>query len=114
VVQLDAIPYIAGGLQIRYLNSLLIDNPVAAAVPGTEFAVGEIEIPAPSESAARMERTFAAYLEAGVSEVWVIYPDTRHLFVHTTSGARLCGRHAVLDTPLLPGWSLQVNEIFRD
>jgi Uma2 family endonuclease len=61
-----------------------------------------------------MERKIAAYLEAGVNEVWTLYPDTRHLFVHTISGARLFDRSAVLETVLLPGWSLRIGDVFRD
>ena len=73
-----------------------------------------VEIASPSESAIEMERKIAAYLKAGVNEVWAIYPDTQHLFVHTTSGAKLFDRDAVLETSVLPDWSLRMSEIFRD
>ena len=73
-----------------------------------------IEVASASESAIELERKIAAYLEAGVPEVWAIYPGTRHLFVHTTSGGRLVDRNAVLETSLLPGWSLPLAEIFHD
>jgi Uma2 family endonuclease len=82
--------------------------------PVRELPAIVVEIASPSESAIKMEGKITSYLGAGVSEVWVIYPDTQHLFVHTTSGAKLFDRNAVLETPLLPGWSLRVSEIFRD
>ncbi len=80
--------------------------------PVRELPEIAIEIASPSESASAMERKVAAYLGAGVSEVWVIYPSTEHLFVHTKSGARLFDRDALLETAVLPGWSLRIGEIF--
>lgn len=82
--------------------------------PVRELPEIAVEIVSPSDSAARMERKIAAYLRAGVREVWVIYQETEHLYVHTTAGVRLVDRDADLETPVLPGWSLKVGEIFRD
>lgn len=73
-----------------------------------------VEIVSPSESAVELERKIAVYLEGGVKEIWAIYSATEHLFVHTKSGAKLFDRDAVIETPILPGWSLKVSEIFRN
>ena len=82
--------------------------------PVPELPEIAVEIASPSESAPEMERKVAVYLEAGVTEVWVVYPRTRHLFAHTNAGARLVDREGVLTTDVLPGWSLRVGEIFSN
>ena len=99
---------------VAVLSKEKLDRIGEGRSPIREVPEITVEIASPSESAIQLERKIALYLEGGVSEVWVIYPDTQHLFVHTTSGAKLFDRHAVLETSLLPGWSLQVSEIFRD
>lgn len=73
-----------------------------------------VEIVSPSESAIDVERKTAAYLRGRVREVWVIYQETEHIYVYTIAGVRLLDREAILETPVLPGWSLRVGEIFRD
>jgi Uma2 family endonuclease len=43
-----------------------------------------LEIVSPSESAINLDRKVRVYLQAGVAEVWVIYPDGQHM---------LCAQH---------------------
>ena len=54
------------------------------------------------------------YLAAGTPLVWVIYPRTREVVVHTPDGlARTIGVAATLEAPdLLPGFSCTVAELF--
>jgi Uma2 family endonuclease len=56
----------------------------------------------------------------GVREYWLVDPDRRGIAVHRREGSRLDARtwlsaaeHAVLTTPLIPGFSLSVSELFR-
>ena len=56
----------------------------------------------------------------GVREYWIVDPDRRRVTVHRREGSRLDARtplsaadQAVLTTPLLPGFSLSVSELFR-
>lgn len=72
------------------------------------------EIISPSESAADLERKVNQYLAAGVSAVFLIYPDSRHVWVYRPAGeARRFGSGDVLEIPeLLPGFQLPVNELF--
>jgi Uma2 family endonuclease len=80
--------------------------------PVRELPEIAIEIASPSESASEMERKVAAYLEAGVGEVWVVYPRTQHVYVYTGFCAQLVDRESLLTTAFLPGWSLPVGDIF--
>jgi Uma2 family endonuclease len=56
----------------------------------------------------------------GVREYWIVDPERSQLIVHRRDGARLTGRtplsaeaDAVLTSPLLPGFSLSISELFR-
>jgi Uma2 family endonuclease len=71
------------------------------------------EVISPSESGIRIERRKDAYLRFGASEVWMIYPENRHIYVHTEAGIRRLRSGDALDTPLLPGWSIAVDQLFE-
>jgi Uma2 family endonuclease len=68
-----------------------------------------IEIISPSETIATMQRKVEAYLKWGVHEVWLI-PEINTLFIHTLAGAQRLSEGAY---PYIPGWQLQVGEIFE-
>ena len=70
------------------------------------------EIVSPSETATELDRKVRAYLEAGTAEVWVVYPDGQHLYLHTLEGARRLTAKDRLDCPLLPDWSIAVSDLF--
>lgn len=71
------------------------------------------EVISPSESGIRIERRKDAYLRFGASQVWMIYPENRHIYVHTEAGIRRLRSGDALDTPLLPGWSIAVDQLFE-
>jgi Uma2 family endonuclease len=73
-----------------------------------------IEIVSPSETATTVNRKVQAYLDWGVHEVWLIYPETRTLYVHAHGGAQRLTEGAFLLSDLIPGWRIQVSEIFAD
>ncbi|MBV6431116.1 MAG: hypothetical protein IANPNBLG_01238 [Bryobacteraceae bacterium] len=81
-------------------------------VPVSEMPAIAVEIVSPSESAYAVDKKTGIYLQAGISEVWVIYPETKHLYVHTASEVRHLTSAAVMESPLLPGWSLPVGDLF--
>jgi Uma2 family endonuclease len=82
---------------------LLDPNPEAATVRGADVAVnrrtdvGEnlpqgwfpgapllaVEVVSPSNTAKDMHLKVKQYLEAGALEVWLVYPDTRTVYVYT-------------------------------
>lgn len=71
------------------------------------------EVISPSESGIRIERRKDAYLRFGASEVWMIYPENRHIYIHSEAGIRRLRSGDALDTPLLPGWSIAVDQLFE-
>jgi Uma2 family endonuclease len=83
-------------------------------VPVTVMPDIAVEIVSPSESASGLERKVDAYLQAGIAEVWVVYPESRHVLVHSRASIRKLDESAVLDSERLPGWSLAVKELFSD
>lgn len=74
-----------------------------------------VEVVSPSNTAADILKKTLQYLDAGARQVWVAYPRTRTLVVHTPDrSARALGEEDLLEAPdLLPGFSLRVSEIFR-
>ncbi len=73
-----------------------------------------VEIIAPSETASTINRKVKAYLAWGVQEVWLIYPETGTLCLHVHNGAQTLSEGAFLMSDLIPGWRIQVSEIFDD
>lgn len=75
-----------------------------------------VEVVSPNDRAAEVARRVAGYLRAGTRAVWVVYPDTRSVAVHTPDGlARLHGPGAVLPGgDVLPGFSAAVDELLPD
>lgn len=73
-----------------------------------------VKVVSPSDSAEEIELKVGEYLAAGTSAVWVVYPRTRRVVVHTPDGiARTFGPDAALSTPdVLPGFSVSVKELF--
>ncbi len=80
-------------------------------VPVIEMPLIAVEVVSPSEGATALNRKIKAYLEAGVKEVWVIYPETKEIYIFDS----VVGRHfqvgQMLETPLLPGFSLVVSDL---
>jgi Uma2 family endonuclease len=74
-----------------------------------------VEIVSPSESAADVREKVRDYLAAGTALVWVIYPRTQEVIVHTPDGlARTYSRHDVLaHFDILPEFTCVIAELFQ-
>lgn len=72
-----------------------------------------MEVISPSESAFRVERRINFYLRFGVQEVWIVYTEDPHIYVHTEAGIRRLRPGDHLTTPLLPDWSVTVDQLFE-
>jgi Uma2 family endonuclease len=66
----------------------------------------------PSESAHNLDRKLRIYRAHGVTEVWIVYPDGEHMYVHAANGVRELLNTDVLESQVLPGWSVPVAELF--
>ena len=70
-----------------------------------------MEVLSPSESAVEVHRKALEYLAAGSREVWQFDHENGEIFVQTDAGVRLLRGEAVLETPLLPGFSAKVTTL---
>ncbi len=73
-----------------------------------------VEVMSPSESAEEVREKVRDYLAAGTPLVWVVYPRTREVVVHTPDGlARTYGSGDTLERfDILPGFECVVAELF--
>ena len=71
-----------------------------------------VEVLSPSEIALDVNRKVLQYLAGGSQEVWVLDHENGEIFIQTDDGIRLLrGGDAVLETPLLPGFSALVSKL---
>ena len=80
-------------------------------VPVLEIPLIAVEVVSPSESAILLNRKIKAYLDAGVKEVWIIYPDTKEIYVFDSIIARHYEVGQTLETPFLPGFSVAISDL---
>lgn len=77
-----------------------------------------VEILSPSTRKRDQTLKLRLFEKYGVGEYWMLDPDRNIVMIHRrTAGASFTaldplGVDAVLTTPLLPGWSLQLNQLF--
>ena len=81
-------------------------------VPVLETPDIAVEIISPSETGTTIQRKTEAYLKWGVHEIWLIYPDTQTVMTHTLAGAQRLSEGAFLTSEYVPGWRLQLTELF--
>jgi len=72
-----------------------------------------IEVISAANTAEAVERKLAKYFEHGAQEVWVAYPKTRRIWRHSGLKAEAVVENGVFISPLLPGFEMDVAEIFR-
>ena len=74
-----------------------------------------VEIVSPGDDAADLREKIQQYLDAGASLVWVIYPRTKQIEVHTPGKiTRILGWDDNLEAPeLLPGFVIPVRTILE-
>jgi Uma2 family endonuclease len=72
-----------------------------------------IEVISPGNTAEAVERKLAKYFENGAAEVWVAYSKTRRVWRYEGRKAQALIEHDVFTSPLLPGFEMDLSEIFR-
>jgi Uma2 family endonuclease len=70
-----------------------------------------VEVLSPAEIAIDVNRKINDYLTAGSTEVWILDYENSEVFVHTKSGIRLLAENCALESPLLPGFAVQVSDL---
>lgn len=74
-----------------------------------------VEVVSPSETAEEVREKVRDFLAAGTPLVWIVYPRSREVIVHTPDGlARTYASGDTLEFPeVLPGFRCTVAEIFE-
>ena len=75
-----------------------------------------VEVISPTDLAVEVMDKVLEYLSAGVVQVWVVYPNARHILIFdNVRGCLVINSEGVLDgEDLLPGFQLPLAELFRD
>jgi Uma2 family endonuclease len=74
-----------------------------------------IEVMSPSNRLIEMERKAALYLRGGTRLVWVVRPQTRTVTVYSPMSVKVLEIDDTLSGgDVLPGFSMQVADVFRD
>ena len=102
---------------VRELDIAFISSPrVPDILPDQLLNVAPdlaVEVISPSNEAADIHRKIRQLLAAGTTLVWIVYPTTRTVEVHTHSGATtLEGDDTLSGGDVLPGFEIPVREIF--
>lgn len=76
-----------------------------------DIAVG---IVSPSDYPKLVKDKLNKYFEAGTAEVWVVFPKTKSIEVHDSSGRRatLGPDDTLISEDLLPGFAVLISELF--
>ena len=92
-------------------NRRVPDVPVWDMVPDLA-----IEVISPSNSASAVHRKIHDYFKAGVTRVWVVYPEQAEVYIYSTpQQIQVVGVGQELDgRDLLPGFHLPVAALFED
>ena len=88
------------------------------ATPADGYFLGSqdlaVEVVSPSESARDLERKVELLLRYGSAAVWVLYPDSRRVWVYLANGTSFSrGIGDSLSVPCFPaGWEIPVAQLF--
>ena len=76
--------------------------------------IGAFPCSLPSESARTIHRKLKHYFTAGVKEAWLIDPETRtaEIWISLSLPERELTVDDVIATPLLPGFTVRLGELF--
>lgn len=105
--------------KVRYPDGSFI---ASGRLPGDEPPRGHVriapdlalEVVSPNDLAWKVDEKVQDYLDAGVRLVWVVFPDTRAVFVYRPDAdvKRLTPQDHLSGEDILPGFSVPVAELF--
>lgn len=73
-----------------------------------------IEVASPSDRITALLKKVSQYLEAGSEEVWLVMPSGKEIHVYRSDRSpRILRTGQTIESPLLSGFSLTVDEIFN-
>jgi Uma2 family endonuclease len=105
-------PHTIRGPDVSFVRKARIQNPDEYFEGGPDLAV---EIVSPGDDASDLREKIQQYLSAGTSVVWVVYPRSRQIEIHTPDKTiRTLGIDDTLEARnLLPGFQLSVRALLE-
>ena len=105
-------PHTVRGPDVSFVRTSRLQDPDEYFDGAPDLAV---EIVSPGDDASDLREKIKQYLDAGTSVVWVIYPRSRQIEIHTPDKTiRRLGVEDMLEAPkLLPGFQLSVRTILQ-
>ena len=113
IIDRDPDTVLAPGVSFVTQERLDQVGPVVGFWPGAPDLAAEVV--SPSDSWSEVEEKALRWLDAGVQIVWVVDPRQQNVMVYRSrSEIRvLVGGDTLEAEPLLPGWSVPVDQLFR-
>jgi Uma2 family endonuclease len=110
VLEQESMQTVTPNLSFIAADRVPTDDPINLHVP-PNLAV---EIASRESMPEAIEQDVAAYLTAGVGQVWIVYPEVRRVAVYQSQrGSHVFGDSEEIDcAPELPGLTVAVAEIF--
>jgi Uma2 family endonuclease len=105
-------PHTVRGPDVSFVRTSRLQDPDEYFDGAPDLAV---EIVSPGDDASDLREKIKQYLDAGTSVVWVVYPRSRQIDIHTPDKTiRRLGVEDMLEAPkLLPGFQLSVSAILQ-
>jgi hypothetical protein len=73
-----------------------------------------VEVTSPGDNVTKLDQKTVEYLQAGVPEVWVVYPETQRVLVHHDDRIELYTPGKTIKLPdLLPDFARDVADFFK-
>ena len=95
-------------VSVFHQNRLTEDRRIQRGAPDIA-----IEVVSPRDTASHLKRKVDAYLQGGSKAVWVVFPDSNSVMVHTADSVRELKGNQQIGDPLLPGFSTPVSGFFQ-
>ena len=105
-------PQTIRGPDVSFVRKAQLQNPDEYFEGGPDLAV---EVVSPGDDASDLREKIRQYLSAGTSVVWVVYPRSRQIEIHTPDRTiRTLGIDDSLEAGnLLPGFQLSVRALLE-
>ena len=101
----------------RKPDGMYISKERLASVPVGTLAIAPdiaIEVVSPNDQAEALDTKLSEYFKAGVRLVWVVYPQTKSVYVYRPGelAARIGPDGTLSGEDVLPGFSVAVKDLF--
>lgn len=104
-------PDVVRAPDIAFIEASRLPLPKQGFVDGPPTIA--IEIVSPGDTRGEVEAKVGLYLECGTREVWIVDEEENCIQIRTPQGiARTFARHEFLESPLLPGFRMALEDVF--